>query len=61
MPLLDSYSAQQEQFTEERRRLLSALGVVTDGGIVESLKHIGATSVSQLSGEACIDIALFAP
>jgi hypothetical protein len=31
---------------------------VTDGGIVESIQHIGATSVPGLHGSACVDIGL---
>jgi GrpB-like predicted nucleotidyltransferase (UPF0157 family) len=48
----------QEQFTQERSRLLAAFGEVPEGGIVENLQHIGATSVPGLSARPCIDIGL---
>ena len=48
----------EQQFKAERGRLIEALGKVTDGGIIESIQHIGATSVPGLSGSSCIDIGL---
>jgi GrpB-like predicted nucleotidyltransferase (UPF0157 family) len=42
----------------ERDRLLAALGNVVEGGIVEAIAHIGATSVPHLHGSSCIDIGL---
>ena len=48
----------KENFESERARLIDALGKVMDGGIVEAIEHIGATSVPGLYGSACIDIGL---
>ena len=45
-------------YESERDRLMDALGKVVDGGIVEAIEHIGATSVPGLYGSTCIDIAL---
>ena len=33
-----------EQYEAERKRLLAALGALTEGGIVEGIQHIGATT-----------------
>ena len=46
------------RFTQERTRLLAALGKLTAGGIVEQIAHIGATSVAGLPATPCLDIAL---
>jgi len=51
-------SAWKEQYETEKSRLLEALGKVIDGGIVESIQHIGATSVSGMQGSPCVDIGL---
>lgn len=48
----------KEQFVQERERVIGALGEMTDGGIVEHLEHVGATSVPGLFGRPCVDIAL---
>ena len=40
-----SFSHWKEQYETEKTRLLDILGKVVDGGIVESIQHIGATSV----------------
>jgi len=45
-------------FESERDRIIHALGRVVDGGIVEAIQHIGATSVPGLYGSPCIDIGL---
>lgn len=47
-----------EPFAQERTRLLAALGELIEGGIVEGLQHIGATSVPGLPASPCIDIGL---
>jgi GrpB-like predicted nucleotidyltransferase (UPF0157 family) len=47
-----------EQFSQERTRVLSALGDLAEGGAVETLQHIGATSVPGLLAWPCIDIGL---
>ncbi len=48
----------KEQFVRERERVIGALGEITDGGIVEQVEHVGATSVPGLLGQPCVDIAL---
>lgn len=45
-------------FTQERGRLLGALGALTEGGDVEGVEHVGATSVAGLYGQPSVDIAL---
>lgn len=47
-----------DQFARERGRIVGALGAITDGGIVEQLEHVGATSVPGLHGRPCVDVAL---
>jgi GrpB-like predicted nucleotidyltransferase (UPF0157 family) len=46
------------QFAQERDRLFSLLGRVPDGGVIERIEHIGATSVAGLPARPCVDIAL---
>ena len=48
----------KEQYESEKIRLLEALGRIPDGGIVESIQHIGATSVPGMSGSQCVDIGV---
>lgn len=48
----------QAQFDQERTRLRTALGEITEGGIIENLQHIGATSVPGLLAQPCLDIGL---
>jgi GrpB-like predicted nucleotidyltransferase (UPF0157 family) len=48
----------QEQYTQERARLLAALGELTAGGIVEGIQPIGSTSVPEMLAVPCIDICL---
>jgi GrpB-like predicted nucleotidyltransferase (UPF0157 family) len=48
----------KEQYAREHERLIAALGEITDGGIVERMEHVGATSVPGLLGQPCVDIAL---
>jgi GrpB-like predicted nucleotidyltransferase (UPF0157 family) len=45
-------------FAQERTRLLAALGDITVGGIIEHVRHIGATSVAGLPAWPCVDIGL---
>src|SRR5580700_6242847 len=49
-------------FRRERERLLKALGVLTDGGVVEGIQHIGSTSLQSksksVSTGGCVDIGL---
>ena len=52
------YQRRKEQFEAERDRLIEALGRITEGGIIEALEHIGATSVPGMVGSSCIDIGL---
>lgn len=47
-----------DRFTHERERLLAALGAMTEGGIVEAVEHVGATSAPGLLGRPIMDIAL---
>ena len=47
-------------YEKERLRLATTLGMLLDGGLIESIAHVGATSVSDLAGRPCIDIALTA-
>jgi GrpB-like predicted nucleotidyltransferase (UPF0157 family) len=47
-----------DRFAQERDRILAALGAMPDGGIIEHLEHVGATSVPDLLGQPCMDIAL---
>lgn len=55
-PVVDTQT--HEQFFHERSRLLSALGELAEGGIVEQLQHIGSSSVPGMSTSGCIDIGL---
>jgi GrpB-like predicted nucleotidyltransferase (UPF0157 family) len=48
----------RERFAQERERLLGALGPLTEGGVVEGVEHVGATSVAGLGGQPTVDIAL---
>src|SRR5882724_1973997 len=52
----DNYWSQQ--FIQERKRIIAALGEIPDGGIVEQLEHIGTTSIPGLYGRQSLDIAL---
>ena len=54
----DQFATWQTQFADERVRLLTALGELTAGGVVEQVQHIGATSVPGLWAVPCIDIGL---
>jgi GrpB-like predicted nucleotidyltransferase (UPF0157 family) len=47
-----------EQYESERERLIHALGWVVEGGIVDTVQHVGATSVPDLYGSPCVDIGL---
>ena len=58
MSLSDHYHRYQEQFAQERVRLLNAFGELIQGGIVENLEHIGATSVPGLPADPCVDMGL---
>ena len=46
------------QYETERERLVEALRKVTDGGIIESIQHSGATSMSDSQGSSCVDIGM---
>lgn len=54
----DRYNFWQEQFAQERARLLAVLGELTTGGVLEQVQHIGATSVPGMLAVPCIDIGL---
>ncbi len=47
-----------EQFEQEHVRLIGALGELVNGGIIEAIQHIGATSVPGMVGSSCVDIGL---
>jgi GrpB-like predicted nucleotidyltransferase (UPF0157 family) len=48
----------RELYAQERSRFIEALGMIADGGIVEHVEHVGATSVPGLLGQPYIDIAI---
>jgi GrpB-like predicted nucleotidyltransferase (UPF0157 family) len=48
----------KEQYEAERGRLIDALGMVINGGIVEEIQHIGATCVPNMQAAPCVDIGL---
>lgn len=48
----------KERFETERDRLVDALGKITEGGIIQAIEHIGATSVPGLYGSRGIDIGM---
>ena len=53
----DRYEMWQTQYAAERLRLVEALGELTEGGVIEQLQHIGATSVPGLwTASPCVDI-----
>jgi GrpB-like predicted nucleotidyltransferase (UPF0157 family) len=58
MDLTSDVNRWEAQFDWERERVFAALGELSDGGIVEQLEHVGATSVPGLLGRPCVDIAL---
>lgn len=45
-------------FDQERTRLLSTLGLLVEGGLLERLDAVGATSVPELPAAPCLDIGL---
>jgi GrpB-like predicted nucleotidyltransferase (UPF0157 family) len=47
-----------EQFEQEHVRLIGTLGELVNGGIIEAIQHIGATSVPGMVGSSCVDIGL---
>jgi GrpB-like predicted nucleotidyltransferase (UPF0157 family) len=51
-------SESTQHYELERDRLIQALGRVVEGGVIEAIEHIGATSVPELFGSPCIDIGL---
>ena len=59
MQLSDYDSSWAEQAEHEGRRVLAALGgQFTEGGVVETIEPVGATSVPGLPARPCIDLAL---
>ena len=48
----------KEQFESERLRLMDALGQFTDGGIIETIEHIGATSVPGMPSSSYVEIGM---
>ena len=53
-----SVSAYPSIFKQERPRLLSALGSITAGGVIENIQPIGSSSVPGLAGSGRVDIGL---
>jgi hypothetical protein len=53
-----TFNHREQEYEAERSRLIEALGRVTEGGIIESIEHIGATSVPGMKGSECVDIAM---
>jgi len=53
-----NYQHWKEQYEAEREKLIDALGRVVDGGIIEDIQHIGATSVPDMPAFPCVDIGL---
>lgn len=53
-----SFKNWKQQYETERARLIDTLGKITEGGVVEAIEHIGATSVPGLHGSDCVDIGL---
>jgi GrpB-like predicted nucleotidyltransferase (UPF0157 family) len=47
-------------FAAERDRLLAALHSVLEGGVVESIQHVGSTSMNGAEGSGVVDIAMAA-
>ena len=47
-----------QQYESERARLVQSLGRVLEGGVIEAIEHIGATSVPELYGSPVIDIGV---
>jgi GrpB-like predicted nucleotidyltransferase (UPF0157 family) len=47
-----------DQFSRGKERLIKTLGELTDGGIIERIEHVGATSVPGLPGRPSVDIAM---
>lgn len=56
--MLPTSSIWTQRFEQERTRLRAALGVITAGGLIEAMQHIGATSVDGLDPAGGLDIAL---
>src|SRR5579885_2914410 len=48
----------KDHYASERERLIAALGTIPDGGIIEQIEHVGATSIPGLFRQPCVDIAL---
>ena len=48
----------KEHFEAERIRLMEALRHLTDGGIVETIQHIGSTGVPGLINSGCVDLGI---
>jgi GrpB-like predicted nucleotidyltransferase (UPF0157 family) len=48
----------EQEYYAERARLIETLGKITQGGVIESIQHIGATSVPGLKSSNCVDIAI---
>lgn len=58
MLIPDHHELWQEQYIQERARLLETLGELATGGVIEQVQHIGATSVPGMLAEPCVDVGL---
>ena len=57
--MLTEYQSEWHQlYHAEEERILGALGKITDGGIVENIAHIGATSIVGMASRDMVDICL---
>lgn len=56
----DDFDTWRARYITERQRLAAALGWITEGGVIENVSHIGATSVPGLPARPCVDIGLAA-
>src|SRR5574340_705020 len=53
-----SHTSWSEKFMAEREELLSELGHMVEGGLVEDIQHIGATSVPGVAIDGPVDLAI---
>jgi len=53
-------TSQIARFETERIRMMEALGNITDGGVIETVQHIGSTSVPGLVDSGCVDLGFSA-
>lgn len=54
----ESFDRQRQEALTEQARILAALGELVQGGIVDNIQHVGATSVAQVPAGSRLDLAL---